>query len=252
MTDTLFRGDERALYERLIVAEKLHKEVTVDPYYGDRMSDWVRSQIRMEVSRFGSEESYDLWRAGVASEAALPDSVSFSGKVLLGEAGGLLVNKGGNYICRKLREITAVTDANGNPDTSVHFTNALAKINVSTATTPPAVTNTDLAATLSRLAMTTDGAAGYPNFPKIQGETYMDLNYVSGLANATVGQRAIVFAGVAGSTIAPGDWRTFGITNGVPGTAEAILLDHFQPAVTQGTKAASGQVWVCWITITFS
>jgi hypothetical protein len=251
----LWTPDHEQNLKRLFIAEQKIPSVVLDPYYRDDRRDFAQSAIRVEIGKWHSEEEYNAWKAGMGVQ---PFEARFAGKYELEEVGGLLVNRGGNYICKKLREVSAasVVGAGNHGSTLVHYDSANAFVIVSTSITNPAVTDTDLAATATRAAMTNDG--GTPaSFPKVgtydasstaNSETYMDLNYLSGVANAFVAVRSILFSGVYTSGMHNLDWRTFGVANAAAG---GTLLDHFEPGTTQGTKA-SGQVWQLWITIQIS
>lgn len=174
--------------------------------------DWLQAAVAAEIRRFEDER------------APVPYEVSRFGYETLAE--GLLVNVGGNYLAKKLREVSAASG--GNPDTSVHFTNALTYTGVGDSSTAAAVGQTDLQAATNKLRKAMD-----TNYPAIQGEQSVTdrqfkvrSTYASGDAN---------FA-----------WNEFAIFNN---SSAGTMLDRFVSA--QGTKA-SGQVWELSVTITFS
>jgi hypothetical protein len=177
--------------------------------------DWFKAAVAAEICRFDDEEAMRTGR---------PFDVSRFGYATLAE--GLLVNIGGNYIWKRIRESSAASG--GNSDTTVLFNNANTKLGVGDSSTAAAVGQTDLQAATNKLRKAMD-----TSYPAIQGEQ-----------SAT--DRQFIVRSTYASSDANYSWQEFAIFNAASGDT---MLDRF--VSNQGTKV-SGQVWQLTVTITAS
>lgn len=185
-----------------------------DPRFVDP-ADWLDAAVAAEVRRYDDD---DALRAG------RPFDVSRFGYETLAE--GLLVNTGGNYVAKALRESSAA--GGGNPDTTVKFNNANTYLGVGDSSTAAATSQTDLQAATNKLRKAMDST-----YPAIQGEN-----------GAT--DRQFIVRSTFGSSDANFSWQEFAIFNA---SSSGTMLDRF--VSNQGTKV-SGQVWQLTVTVTFS
>ena len=217
-----------------------------------RIEDWVDADVKAELARWNDVGEYQAWKTG---QRAMPFAVSRFGYEDLSE--GLLMDRGGNYFCKRIRESSAASTAGtGNHvATNVLYDSANAFIGVGDSTIAAAVGQTDLQASSNkvRVGMTSDigSPAAFPKVGTYDGtgtansETYFLLTDTTA-ATGWVGRRAIIFSSLFGASQGNFDWREFAVFNA---SSSGTMLDRFTS--TQGTKV-SGQVWQVWITLTLS
>ena len=216
-------------YENAKVAEGL--AITSKEYDRTVFDLWAGYDVAAQITRFSDEAEYG---EGIIR----PDGISIFGYATMAE--GLLVNTGGNYTAKALRESSAASGSQ--PNTSLKFTNADSKIGVGDSTTAAAVAQTDLQAASNKLRKAVDAT-----FPLLVGDQYTRANPTTGATETvTLTDRQIVFRSTYASSEANYSWQEFAIFNAASG---GTMLDRF--VSNQGTKVA-GQVWEVTITLTFS
>lgn len=191
--------------------------------------EWMRQKVQLQVTRYADE------RAHLAQD---PYDITITGSPTIGE--GLLVNTGGNYTLKALRESSVAVGSQ--PDTTLRFTTAGSFIGVGDSAAAAAVAQTNLQAVTNKVRKAMDAT-----FPLLVGDSYTRANPTTGASETVVlTDRQMAFRTSWGSAEAVFAWNEFCVANHI---TAGSMLDRFVSA--QGTKPNT-QVWESTITFTLS